>query len=102
MSLRLSLLSSYHPDLLVRDDPREERESVGSCLVSTVSRHVRSTQKEHIDDRNVQHRQSAHLLEWNACNELGGEGWSECWRAGLSCDSHGAEQRNAGARLFLR
>ena len=51
ISLRLSLLSSYHPDLLVRDDPREKKNHfsfVGSCLVSTVSRHVRSTQKEHI------------------------------------------------------
>ena len=26
--LRLSLLPSYHPDLLVRDDPREEKESL--------------------------------------------------------------------------
>ena len=28
ISLRLPLLSSYHPDLLVRDDPREEKESL--------------------------------------------------------------------------
>ena len=28
ISLRLSLLSSYHPDLLVRHDPREEEESL--------------------------------------------------------------------------
>ena len=27
ISLRLSLLSSYHPDLFVRDDPREEKKS---------------------------------------------------------------------------
>ena len=31
ISLRLSLLSSYHPDLLVRDDPREEQESLQFC-----------------------------------------------------------------------
>ena len=31
ISLRLSLLSSCHLDLLVRDDPREEKESLQFC-----------------------------------------------------------------------
>ena len=50
--MRLSLLSSYLPDPFVSDDPREEKRIIKvfvcSCLVSTVSRHVRSAQKEHI------------------------------------------------------
>ena len=43
-------MSSYLPDFSVRDDPRKEKRIttvfVASCLVSTVSLHVRSTQKE--------------------------------------------------------
>ena len=38
ISLRLSLLSSCHPHLLFRDDPREEKESLQFLSVSTVSR----------------------------------------------------------------
>ena len=46
------MLSSYLPDPFVRDDPRKEKESLQFLwvlvLVSTVSRHARSTQKDYI------------------------------------------------------
>ena len=56
--------------LLVRDDPREENHCsfVGSCPVSTVSRHVPSTQKEHT---NI-HRW---VSEWEWDVGWGGVGW---------------------------
>ena len=51
----------------IQENRKNHHSFVGSCLVSTVSRHVRSTQKEHINDRKVAAERVVELQRRGSC-----------------------------------